>query len=154
MDDTSIIDDTFQEILQDFLIESFTLVEKLDEKIAALEKTPEDLELLNEIFHVIRTLKAASSFLNFDGLTHLAQHIEDVIHQAKDGDLIIAQDNIHPLVESIKLIKALLNTIRDTSNDAGIDTSTCVARLNKISAKSGIWSRILKRIKQIIKRDF
>jgi hypothetical protein len=41
--------DEFQEILQDFLVESFELVEKLDEDLVELETNPEDLELLNGI---------------------------------------------------------------------------------------------------------
>mgnify|MGYP000506922784 FL=1 len=40
----------FQEILQDFLVESFELIEQLDQDLVELENTPEDLELLNGIF--------------------------------------------------------------------------------------------------------
>ncbi|MCD6432917.1 MAG: response regulator [Sulfurimonas sp.] len=129
--------DEFQEILQDFLVESFELVEKLDEDLVELENTPEDLELLNGIFRVAHTVKGASSFLNFDVLTHLTHHMEDVLNKARHGDLIITPDIMDVVLESIDLMKALLNTIRDTSADAGIDVSGCVARLDKISGGTG-----------------
>ena len=129
--------DEFQEILQDFLVESFELVEKLDEDLVELENTPEDLELLNGIFRVAHTVKGASSFLNFDVLTHLTHHMEDVLNKARHGDLIITPDIMDVVLESIDLMKALLNTIRDTSADAGIDVSACVARLDKISGGDG-----------------
>ena len=129
--------DEFQEILQDFLVESFELVEKLDEDLVELENNPEDLELLNGIFRVAHTVKGASSFLNFDVLTHLTHHMEDVLNKARHGELILTPDIMDVVLESIDLMKALLNTIRDTSADAGIDVSACVARLDKISGGTG-----------------
>jgi len=129
--------DEFQEILQDFLVESFELVEKLDEDLVELENTPEDLELLNGIFRVAHTVKGASSFLNFDILTHLTHHMEDVLNKARHGELIITPDIMDVVLESIDLMKALLNTIRDTSADAGIDVAECVIKLDKISGGDG-----------------
>ena len=129
--------DEFQEILQDFLVESFELVEKLDEDLVELENSPEDLELLNGIFRVAHTVKGASSFLNFDVLTHLTHHMEDVLNKARHGELIITPDIMDVVLESIDLMKSLLNTIRDTSSDAGIDVAACVARLDKVSGGDG-----------------
>ncbi|HIP14728.1 MAG TPA: hybrid sensor histidine kinase/response regulator [Sulfurimonas autotrophica] len=125
--------DEFQEILQDFLVESFELVEKLDEDLVELESRPDDLELLNGIFRVAHTIKGASSFLNFDTLTHLTHHMEDVLNKARHGELAITPDIMDVILESIDLMKALLEKIRDTSSDDGIDVSACVARLDKIS---------------------
>ena len=129
--------DEFQEILQDFLVESFELVEKLDEDLVELENDPEDLELLNGIFRVAHTVKGASSFLNFDVLTHLTHHMEDVLNKARHGDLVLTPDIMDVILESVDLMKALLETIRDTSADAGIDVAACVARLDKITGGDG-----------------
>ena len=129
--------DEFQEILQDFLVESFELVEKLDEDLVELEANPEDLELLNGIFRVAHTVKGASSFLNFDVLTHLTHHMEDVLNKARHGELAITPDVMDVVLESIDLMKALLEIIRDTSSDSGIDVSECVIRLDKISGGTG-----------------
>jgi len=129
--------DEFQEILQDFLVESFELVEKLDEDLVELEANPEDLELLNGIFRVAHTVKGASSFLNFDVLTHLTHHMEDVLNKARHGDLIIDANIMDVILESIDLMKELLVTIRDTSADAGVDVVECVLKLDKISGGDG-----------------
>ena len=129
--------DEFQEILQDFLVESFELVEKLDEDLVELESNPDDLELLNGIFRVAHTVKGASSFLNFDVLTHLTHHMEDVLNRARHGELSITPDVMDVILESIDLMKALLEKIRDTSSDDGIDVSACVARLDKITGGTG-----------------
>jgi len=129
--------DEFQEILQDFLVESFELVEKLDEDLVELESNPDDLELLNGIFRVAHTVKGASSFLNFDVLTHLTHHMEDVLNRARHGELSITPDVMDVILESVDLMKALLEKIRDTSSDDGIDVSACVARLDKITGGTG-----------------
>ncbi len=122
--------DEFQEILQDFLVESFELIEQLDQDLVELETRPDDLELLNRIFRVAHTVKGASSFLNFDVLTHLTHHMEDVLNRARHGELIISPNIMDVILESIDLMTALLNTIRDTSSDDGIDVSGCVVRLD------------------------
>ncbi len=129
--------DEFQEILQDFLIESFELIEQLDQDLVELESTPEDLELLNRIFRVAHTVKGASSFLNFDVLTHLTHHMEDVLNKARHGELIISSDIMDVVLESIDLMKSILNNIRDTSSDSGVDVAECVKRLDVVAGGSG-----------------
>ena len=129
--------DEFQEILQDFLVESFELLEQLDQNLVELETRPDDLELLNGIFRVAHTVKGASSFLNFDVLTHLTHHMEDVLNKARHGDLSLTPDIMDVVLESIDLMKELLYTIRDTSADAGVDVIACVARLDKVSGGDG-----------------
>ncbi|MDO8261143.1 MAG: Hpt domain-containing protein, partial [Candidatus Magasanikbacteria bacterium] len=130
--------DEFQEILQDFLVESFELIEQLDQDLVELETRPDDLELLNRIFRVAHTVKGASSFLNFDVLTHLTHHMEDVLNRARHGELVISPDIMDVILESIDLMKSLLHIIRDTSEDGGVDVSACVARLDKCVGGSGV----------------
>ncbi len=125
--------DEFQEILQDFLIESFELIEQLDQDLVELESNPEDLELLNRIFRVAHTVKGASSFLNFETLTKLTHHMEDVLNKARHGDLILTPEIMDVVLESIDLMKELLNTIRDTGADSGVEIERCVQKLDAIS---------------------
>ncbi len=136
--------DEFQEILQDFLVESFELIEQLDQDLVELENTPEDLELLNGIFRVAHTIKGASSFLNFDVLTHLTHHMENILNQARHGDIILDANIMDVVLESIDLMKALLYKIRDTSSDDGIDVTACVAKLDKINDGEEIEAPVVK----------
>ena len=122
--------DEFEEILQDFLVESFELIEQLDQDLVELETRPDDLELLNRIFRVAHTIKGASSFLNFDTLTHLTHHMENILNLARHGDIIIDAGIMDVILESIDLMKALLVRIRDTRSDNGLDVSACVVRLD------------------------
>jgi two-component system chemotaxis sensor kinase CheA len=140
--------DEFQEILQDFLIESFELLEQLDQDLVELETNPQDLELLNRIFRVAHTVKGASSFLNFDVLTHLTHHMEDILNKARHGDLLLTPDVMDVVLESIDLMKELLNTIRDTGVDAGVDVSACVVKLDAKSNGRSILEPIEEESKE------
>jgi two-component system, chemotaxis family, sensor kinase CheA len=125
--------DEFQEILQDFLVESFELIEQLDQDLVELESRPDDLNLLNRIFRVAHTIKGASSFLNFDVLTHLTHHMENLLNMARHGDLVIDADVMDVILESIDLMKALLVRIRDSGEDSGLEVNPCVARLDAVA---------------------
>ncbi|EOZ2115082.1 chemotaxis protein CheW, partial [Campylobacter coli] len=124
-----------QEILEDFLVEAFELVEQIDHDLVELETNPEDLELLNRIFRVAHTVKGSSSFLNFDVLTKLTHHMEDVLNKARHGELKITPDIMDVVLESIDRMKTLLNSIRDNGNDTaiGMNIEPICARLTAIS---------------------
>ncbi len=124
-----------QEILEDFLIESFELIEQIDQDLVELESNPEDLELLNRIFRVAHTVKGSSSFLNFDILTKLTHHMEDVLNKARRAELKITPSVMDVVLESIDMMKALLSGIKDYGNDVdvGIDIENICHRLTAIS---------------------
>jgi len=127
--------DDIQEILEDFLIEAFELIEQLDQDLVELESNPEDLELLNSIFRVAHTVKGSSSFLSFDVLTKLTHHMEDVLNKARRGELKLTNAVMDVVLESIDMMKTLLNCIRDNGNDTeiGMDLTDIINRLEAVS---------------------
>lgn len=129
--------DEFQEILQDFLIESFELIEQLDQDLVDLESNPNDLELLNRIFRVAHTVKGASSFLNFDILSRLTHHMENLLNMARHGELQITAGVMDVILESIDLMKEILGYIRDNGNDSGFEIEACVGRLDEVANNKG-----------------
>ena len=127
--------DDMQEIMEDFLVEAFEMIEQLDQDLVELESNPEDLDLLNRIFRVAHTIKGSSSFLNFDILTRLTHNMEDVLNKARKDELKITPDIMDVVLHSVDLMKSLLGAIRDSGTDAnsGIDIEDTVVRLQAIS---------------------
>ncbi|BCX78809.1 chemotaxis protein CheW [Campylobacter sp. 19-13652] len=132
--------DDMKEIMEDFLVEAFELIEQIDHDLVELEANPEDLELLNRIFRVAHTVKGSSSFLNFDVLTELTHHMEDVLNKARKDELKITPDVMDVVLESVDMMKGLLHGIRDYGNDTdvGIDIKDICARLTAISEGDAI----------------
>jgi two-component system chemotaxis sensor kinase CheA len=127
--------DEMQEIMEDFLIEAFEMIEQLDQDLVELESNPDDLDLLNKIFRVAHTIKGSGSFLNLDVLTRLTHHMEDVLNKARKGELKITPDIMDVILESVDMMKALLENIRDTGSDVtdDIDIEPVVTKLDAIS---------------------
>jgi len=127
--------DELQEIREDFLVEAFELIEQMDQDLVELENNPEDLELLNRIFRVAHTVKGSSSFLNFDVLTRLTHHMEDVLNKARKEELKITPEIMDVILESVDMMKGLLEAIRDTGTDeCGIEIDDICARFDAISS--------------------
>ena len=124
-----------KEILEDFLIEAFELVEQIDQDLVELESNPEDLELLNRIFRVAHTVKGSGSFLNFDVLTKLTHHMEDVLNKARHNELKITPEIMDVILESVDMMKGLLEAIKQTGTDqnSGIEIEDICNRFDAIS---------------------
>lgn len=124
-----------KEILEDFLVEAFELVEQIDHDLVELEASPDDLDLLNRIFRVAHTVKGSSSFLNFDILTKLTHNMEDVLNKARRGELKITPDVMDVVLESVDDMKNLLGSIRDNGNDTaiGLDITDICSRLGAVA---------------------
>jgi len=127
--------DEMQEIMEDFLVEAFEMIEQLDQDLVELESNPDDLELLNKIFRVAHTIKGSGSFLNLDILTKLTHHMEDVLNKARKGELKITPDIMDVILESVDMMKALLENIRDAGTDVTDDIviESVVLKLDAIS---------------------
>ena len=126
--------DDLQELLEDFLIEAFEMIEEMDQDLVELENNPDDLELLNKIFRVAHTIKGSGSFLNFDKLTHLTHHMEAVLDKARKGELKITPEIMDVILESVDAMKAILEYIRDNGDDSSpdVDIEPIVKKLDAI----------------------
>ncbi len=126
--------DDLQELLEDFLVEAFEMIEEMDQDLVELENNPDDLELLNKIFRVAHTIKGSGSFLNFDKLTHLTHHMEAVLDKARKGELKITPEIMDVILESVDAMKAILEYIRDHGDDSSpdVDIEPIVKKLDAI----------------------
>jgi two-component system chemotaxis sensor kinase CheA len=129
--------DEIQELLEDFLVEAFEMIEEMDQDLVELENSPDDLDLLNKIFRVAHTIKGSGSFLNFDKLTRLTHHMEAVLDKARKGELTITPDIMDVILESVDAMKGILEYIRDNGDDSApdIDIEPIVTKLDAIVNK-------------------
>ena len=68
--------DEFDEIVREFLVESYENLDQLDRDLVALEQEPDAHPLLQSIFRTIHTIKGTSGFLAFgklEVLTHAGE---------------------------------------------------------------------------------
>ncbi|TWJ33517.1 chemotaxis protein CheA [Geobacter argillaceus] len=101
-----------QELIDGFLTETTELLDKLDDDLVTLEKTPSDMELLNGIFRSIHTVKGASSFLGFDLLVKVTHKTEDVLNRLRKGELVVNPEIMDVILEAVDLVKVLVGDIK------------------------------------------
>ena len=56
------------DIVKEFLVESYENLDRLDRDLITLEKNPKDSDILASIFRTIHTIKGTSGFLGFGKL--------------------------------------------------------------------------------------
>ncbi|MBU5611716.1 chemotaxis protein CheA [Geomonas azotofigens] len=106
------IDCEDQELLDGFLAETTELLEKLDDDLISLEKSPEDADLMNRIFRSIHTVKGASSFLGFDMLVKVTHKTEDVLNRLRKVELTLTPEIMDVILEAVDLVKTLVADIK------------------------------------------
>lgn len=71
------------DIRSDFLAEAGELVEQLATQLMALERNPQDTELLNAVFRAFHTVKGGAGFLQLPALVELCHVAEDVLNAVR-----------------------------------------------------------------------
>lgn len=99
------------EILQDFLTESGELLEELEGDLVTLESTPDDLDLLNQIFRALHTIKGSASFLGLKNLVDIAHAAETALNAARSGDVHIDRNAMDLLLEAVDTVKLHMQQI-------------------------------------------
>jgi len=122
-----------EEILQEFLAESWENLSRLDREIVSLEKDPQDAELLASIFRTIHTIKGTCGFLGLARLGSVAHAVENVLGRMRDGALEATPHAISRVLEGVDVIKDLLQGLEATREEPAHDNSAVIARMNALA---------------------
>ncbi len=79
------MDNGMESILDTYLFETNSLLDRLDEMLVADEKIGDfSLDDVNEIFRIMHTIKGSSAMMEFGSLAEIAHHIEDLFFYIRD----------------------------------------------------------------------
>jgi two-component system, chemotaxis family, sensor kinase CheA len=97
--------------LEVFLEESREHLQNCNEQLLELEKNPQDLSIINEIFRSAHTLKGMSATMGYEDLASLTHQMENVLDAIRNNRLLttpeildvifMAVDHLEDMVESI-----------------------------------------------------
>jgi len=77
------------EIVQEFLVESYEALDRLDGDLLTLERDPNSPDVLASIFRVMHTIKGTCGFLGFQKLERVAHAAESLLGALRDGTLAV-----------------------------------------------------------------
>lgn len=99
------IDEETQEI---FRQETEALIESLQECLLQLNSTPEDMELVTQVFRDLHTLKGTGAMFGFARLAEFIHDFEAAFEQVRSGNAVVTPDLIAVSLRAYDLIVALL----------------------------------------------
>ncbi len=102
-----------EEILQDFIVEAGEIIEKLDEQLVQIEKTPDDKELLNSIFRGFHTIKGGAGFLQLNSLVEVCHAAESLFDELRNGRVPMSSDLMDAVLAAYDEISAMFENVKN-----------------------------------------
>ncbi|MGN6609578.1 MAG: Hpt domain-containing protein, partial [Jatrophihabitans sp.] len=106
------------EIIQEFLVESYENLDQLDRDFVELEQHPGSRELLSSIFRTIHTIKGTSGFLALSRLERVTHIGENLLSKLRDGEMSMTPRTADALLHMVDCVRSLLTVIENTGSDA------------------------------------
>lgn len=121
-----------------FLEEGMDNLQTLNDSLLQLEKEPDNIDKVNEIFRVAHTIKGMSATMGFNKMAELTHKMEDVLSEFRNGELKVTKDVVTVLFKCLDTLEQMLKNIEDgVDDDTSIDD--IMEELEKIAdnAKGG-----------------
>ncbi|CCO24068.1 chemotaxis protein CheA [Maridesulfovibrio hydrothermalis] len=122
------------EIFADFIIEAKEHLETIEPNLLELEVNPENLDLLNEIFRPMHSLKGASGFLGLNTINGLAHKAENILDELRKGEIGVTSEIMDVILAATDLLRQLIDNLDELGNEGEVDTSITIERIDAIMA--------------------
>jgi len=120
------------EIVAEFLVESYESLDRLDRDLLALERDPHSREVLASIFRTMHTIKGTCGFLGFAKLERIAHAAESLLAGLRDGSLSITPQTAGVLLATGDVMRLILRQIEATGTDGEDDHDGLVEDLGRL----------------------
>ena len=115
-----------------FLEESMDNLQILNESLLELEKNPNDVDKVNEIFRVAHTIKGMAATMGFTDIAELTHKMEDVLSKFRDGQLNVTQEVVTVLFDCLDTLERMVSNIEE-GTDSSVDIEPIIKSLHNIS---------------------
>ncbi len=122
------------ELFADFIIEAKEHLETIEPNLLELEKTPDNLSLLNEIFRPMHSLKGASGFLGLNKMNALAHKAENILDELRKGAMAVNSEIMDIILASTDALRQMIDNLEASNSEGNVDTSHLIATLDGLMA--------------------
>ena len=120
------------DIVQEFLVESYENLDRLDRELVGLEKNPEDSAALASVFRTIHTIKGTCGFLGFNKLEAVAHVGENLLTRLRDRQVALTPEVTTALLSMVDAIREMLSQIESNGQEGERDDSQLIATLTRL----------------------
>jgi len=107
-------------ILQQFISEGREFLQSISEKLMQLERAPNDVELMSDLFRSVHTLKGNSGLFDFPEMSRVLHAAEDLMTVVRDGKLPYSAALADRLLDAMDFVAMLIDEI-ETETTSGVD---------------------------------
>jgi two-component system chemotaxis sensor kinase CheA len=125
------------EVIGEFLVESYENLDRLDQDLVALEDNPTDRKLLSGIFRTIHTIKGTCGFLGYSKLEALAHAGENLLSKLRDGEIALNAAITSALLAMVDAVRQMLASIEATQTEGDGDYSELTQTLHELLESKG-----------------
>ena len=117
--------------LEVFIEESKEHLQTCSEQLLVLEKNPEDLSIVNEIFRSAHTLKGMSATMGYEDLANLTHKMENVLDAIRNNLITLTPEVFDVIFSAVDDLEAIVMAIAE-GGDGKRDVSKVVEQLQLI----------------------
>lgn len=122
--------------LQIFIEESNDNLQSLNEHLLNLEHTPDDAQILNEIFRVAHTLKGMAGTMGYVKMQKLTHNIENVLSDIRSGKIHVNSDMLDILFQCLDALENYVDEIVRTGQEGHEEYRDLMEALERIINQS------------------
>jgi two-component system chemotaxis sensor kinase CheA len=126
-------------LLQQFISESRDFLQSISELLLQLEQSPQDQQIIVELFRAVHTLKGNSGLFEFTAMTQVLHAAEDLMDNVRDSRLAFSAEIADQLLDSMDFVANLLDKVADDhyQNNAYMSAAAAEAfKLRQLLANS------------------
>lgn len=125
------------DVIIEFVSEAREGIEAVDAKLVRFEQTPDDPDLLGDIFRLIHSLKGGSGFLGLMRLQNVTHAAENVLGLYRDGTLAVDGPSVTVILDAVDVVRNIIEGLAETGVEPEGDDRALIARLDRIHAGEG-----------------
>lgn len=125
--------DEMDEVIEEFLVESYENLDQLDQDLISLEENPGETSTLASAFRTIHTIKGTCGFLGFGHLERVTHVGENLLSKLRDGELQLDAEITTALLRMVDAVRTMLGTIEATRTDGDDEHPALVELLSALS---------------------
>ncbi len=122
------------EIFADFIVEAREHLESIEPNLLELEKSPDNLSLLNEIFRPMHSLKGASGFLGLTRINALAHKAENILDELRKGTMSLTPEIMDVILSATDALRHMIDNLEATNSEGDVDIDSIIATIDAIMA--------------------
>ena len=120
--------------LEIFIDETNGHLQNLSDCIMSLEKDPENMDTINEIFRAAHSLKGMAGTMGFKRMQRLTHDMENVFQEVRSGNMSVTSGLVDVLFQCLDAIDAYLENVKESSEEGTDDNEAIIQELNDILA--------------------